>query len=105
MRQKPQERLGTVQNFTLSQTSQASAKFGSSTYRVRVAVGSISSTAGVPGAWILIGDTTALTVSSTNGTLMPSPSWDYFDVTPGQTFYTVASSTTALGSLSVTELA
>jgi hypothetical protein len=99
-----QKRLGTVQNFTLTQTSQVSAKFGSQTYRVRVAVGSISSTAGVPGAWILFGDTTGLTVSSTNGSLVPAGWSEDFDVTPGQTFYTVASSTTALGSLSVTEL-
>jgi hypothetical protein len=97
-----QKRLGTVQNFTLSQTSQASAKFGSQTYRVRVAV---SSTAASAGAWILFGDSTGLTVSSSNGSLLPSPWAEEFDVTPGQTFYTVAVSTAQLGPISVTELA
>jgi hypothetical protein len=96
-----QKRIGTVQNFTLSQTSQAGAKFGSQTYRVRIAV---SSTAACAGAWVLFGDSTGLTVSSTNGVLVPSPWAEDFDVSPGQTFYTVAASTAQLGSISVAEL-
>ena len=97
-----QKRLGTVQNFTTTQTSQASAKFGAQTYRVRVAAGSTASPAA--GAWILIEDSTSLTVSSTNGTLLPAGWAEDFDVTPGQTFYTVAVSTAQLGPVSVTEL-
>ncbi len=100
-----QKRLGTVQNFTLTASSQASAKFGSATYRVRVALTSVS-TGGDSngGAWILFGDSTGLTVSSTNGSLVPAQTAETFDVTPGQTFYTVASSTASLGPLSLTEL-
>ena len=97
-----QKRLGTVQNFTLTQTSQASAKFEAQTYRVRVAVSSTASPAA--GAWILISDSTSLTVSSTNGTLLPAGWSEDFDVTPGQTFYTIAVSTAQLGPISVTEL-
>lgn len=97
-----QKRLGTVQNFTLTEASQASAKFGAQTYRVRVAASSTASPAA--GAWILFGDTTSLTVSSTNGTLLPSEWAEEFDVTPGQTFYTVAVSTAQLGPISLTEL-
>jgi hypothetical protein len=97
-----QKRLGTVQNFTLTQTSQASAKFGAQTYRVRIAASSTASPAA--GAWILFGDSTALTVSSTNGSLFPSDTAEEFDVVPGQTFYTVAVSTAQLGPISLTEL-
>jgi hypothetical protein len=99
-----QKRLGTVQNFTLSNTSQASAKFGAQTYRVRVAVGSTGTAP--TNAYILFGDSTALTVSSTNGSLVPSLWAEDFDVTPGQTFYTVSQTTLASGAgvLTVTEL-
>lgn len=96
-----QKRLGTVQNFTLTASSQASAKLGAQTYRVRVATGSTGFSSG---AWILFGDSTSLTVSSTNGSLVPSPWVGEFDVTPGQTFYTVAASTAVLGPISLTEL-
>ena len=97
-----QKRLGTVQNFTLTEASQASAKFGAQTYRVRVAVSSTASPAA--GAWILFGDSTSLTVSSTNGSLVSAGWAEDFDVTPGQTFYTIAVSTAQLGPISVTEL-
>jgi hypothetical protein len=98
------KRQGTVQNFTLSNASQASAKFGAQTRSVMVSAGSTGTTPS--NAYILFGDTTALTVSSTNGTLFPLPWVETFDVTPGQTFYTISSSTGAsgLGFLSVTEL-
>ena len=89
-----QKRLGTVQNFTLTASSQASTDFGAQTYRVRVAVSSPSSTAGASGAYILFGDTTGLTVSSTNGTLLPAPWAEDFTVTPGQTFYTITAGST-----------
>ena len=95
-----QKRLGTVQNFTPGAASQASAKFEAQTYRVRVAAG--STVANILGAWILFGDSTSLTVSSTNGTLVPIGWAEDFDVTPGQTFYTVGSST--LVTVSLTEL-
>ncbi len=99
-----QKRLGVVQAFTLSNSSQASAKFGTETYAIRVAISSTSSTP--TGAFVLIGDSTGLTVSSSNGSSLPSPWVDYFDVTPGQTFYTISQSTLAsgVGVLTVTEL-
>jgi hypothetical protein len=98
-----QKRLGTVQNFTLTASSQASSDFGAQTYRVRVALTSGSTIAVNSGAYILFGDTTALTVSSTNGSLMPAPWAECFDVTPGQTFYCIEA-TTSHGTISVTEL-
>lgn len=94
-----QKRLGTVQNFTPSASSQASERFGAQTYRVRVCAGS---TVDSVGAWILFGDTTGMTVTSTNGSLLPTGSPEDFDVTPGQTFYTIGSSTNI--TVSLTEL-
>ncbi len=99
-----QKRLGTVQNFTSTATSQASAKLGSQTYKVRVSVSAGSTGNTHPGVYILFGDSTGLTVSSSNGSLMPAPWSETFDVTPGQTFYTVAASTTLFGPVSLTEL-
>lgn len=96
-----QKRLGTVQNFTLTVASQASAKISDNVTRVRLAVGSTGS---FTGAYVLFGDSTGLTVSSTNGTLIPSPWAETFTVTPGQTLYTIAASTAVLGALSMTEL-
>lgn len=96
-----QYRLGAVQAFTLSATSQGSAKLGAQTYRVRIAVSSTA--AGQNGAFILFGDSTGLTVSSSNGHLLPQPWVDYLDVTPGQTFYTIAAST-QFGTLTISEL-
>jgi hypothetical protein len=100
-----QKRLGTVQNFTLTASSQASSDFGAQTYRVRVALTAASTAVGNSGsgAWILFGDTTGLTVSSTNGSLIPAPWSEDFTVTPGQTFYCIES-TTNHGTLSLTEL-
>jgi hypothetical protein len=95
------QRLGTVTQFTLSNTSQASAKFGAQTRGVRIAVGSTGSTPS--GAYILFGDSTGLSVTSTNGSLMPAPWVDEFIVTPGQTFYTISSSTSVGGILTLTE--
>lgn len=94
------KRLGTVQAFTLTASSQASVPFGSQTYRVRVTT---ASTGDLGGCYILFGDSTGLTISSTNGHLMP-PRWsETFDVTPGQTFYTVEYTTTH-GNVTVSEL-
>jgi FtsP/CotA-like multicopper oxidase with cupredoxin domain len=99
-----QKRLGTVQNFTLTASSQASADFGAQTYRVRVALASGSTIAVNGGAYILFGDTTGLTVSSTNGSLVPAPWAEDFTVTPGQTFYCIEA-TTSHGTISLTEYA
>lgn len=96
-----QLRLGAVQTFTSSTASQASTKIGTETYKVRVSAG--STVANQNGAFILFGDSTGLTVSSTNGHLLPQPWVDYFDVTPGQTFYVTAAST-IFGTVSLSEL-
>lgn len=101
-----QKRLGVVQPFTLTAASQASTKIGALTNRVRVALISGSTTSGDDrgGAFILFGDSTGLTVSSTNGSIVPAQWSEDFDVSPGQTFYCIASSTANLGALSLTEL-
>jgi len=96
-----QKRLGTVQNFTLSASSQLSAVFGAQTYSVRLAVSSTGVEMG--GAYVLFGDSTGITASSTNGSLMPANSSEDFDVTPGQRIALIEVST-AHGILSVTEL-
>jgi hypothetical protein len=95
------KRLSTLQNFTLTASSQASVDFGAQTYRVRVACGSTLGAVG--GAYIMFGDTTALTISSTNGHFFPAGWAEDFDVVPGQTFYTIEY-TTAHGVVSLTEL-
>jgi hypothetical protein len=98
------KRQGVVQNFTMTNASQASLKFGSQTRRVLVSAGSTGTIAS--SAFILFGDSTGLTVSSTNGTLIPMQWVEEFDVTAGQTFYTISSSTASsgLGFVSLTEL-
>lgn len=94
-------RLGAVQNFSLTASSQASAKLGAQTRSVLITATSTGSF--LNGAYIMFGDSTGLTVSSTNGTLFPAPWVDTFDVTAGQTFYTIEA-TTAHGSICITEL-
>jgi hypothetical protein len=89
-----QSRQGTVTNFTMSGTSQATAAFGSQTYRIRV------STSGQP-AYVLIGDGTP-TASATVGTLIPATWAMEFAVTPGQKLAVLQAGTA--GSCSVTEL-
>ena len=100
------KRLGAVQNFTLSATSQLASAFGPQTYRVRVAVTVAPSTAVSTqgGAYILIGDSTGITASSTNGSLIPSPWAEDFIVTPGQRMALIEASTSH-GTISITEYA
>jgi hypothetical protein len=95
------KRQGTVQNFTLTASSQLSSAFGAQTYRVRLAISSTG--IGMGGAYILFGDSTSITASSTNGSLLPAPWSETFDVTPGQ-WVALIESSTAHGTLSVTEL-
>lgn len=96
-----QTRLFNPQTFTTSTASQASAKISSETYRARVSCS--STVTGQSGAFILFGDSTGLTVSSTNGHLIPNPWVDYVDVTPGQTFYVTSASTT-FGTVTLSEV-
>ncbi len=96
-----QKRLGTVQNFTLTASSQLSSTFGSQTYRILVAHNSTGVNMG--GAWIMPADSTSISVSSSNGTFIPSPWLEEFDVTPGQRFALIEASTSH-GILSITEL-
>lgn len=96
-----QKRLGTVQNFTLTASAQLSSAFGAQTYRVRLAHSSTGANMG--GAYVLFGDSTGITVSSSNGSLIPAPWSETFDVTPGQRISVIEAST-AHGTLSVTEL-
>jgi len=93
-------RQGPVQNFTLTATSQLSSPVGSQTYRVSLACSSTG--IGMGGAYILFGDSTGITASSTNGTLIPAPWQSDFVVTPGQRLALVEAST-AHGTLSLTE--
>lgn len=96
------KRQGTVQNFTLTATAQLSSAFGAQTRSVMISHSSTGANLG--GAWILFGDSTGITVSSSNGTHIP-PSWiEPFDVTPGQRVSLIEAST-AHGILSVTEIA
>ena len=97
-----QKRLGVVQPFTLSASSQASAKLGAQTDRVRIAVSSTGVNMG--GAFVLFGDSTGLTVSSSNGSFIPATWAEDFDVTRGQTFYCIEASTSH-GALTLTEYA
>jgi hypothetical protein len=87
------QRLGTVHTFTMSGTSQATAAFGSQTYRVRVATGAQP-------AYITIGDGTP-TAAATDS-LMGANVIDYFDVTPGQKAAVLQAGTA--GTITVTEL-
>jgi hypothetical protein len=87
-----QKRLGTVHTFTMSGSSQATAAFGSQTYRVRVATGAQP-------AYITFGTTpTAAATDSLLGTNVI----DYFDVTPGQKAAVLQAGTA--GTITVTEL-
>lgn len=95
------KRQGTVQNFTLSATAQLSSAFGAQTYRVRLSCGSTGANMG--GAYILFGDTTAIAATSSNGSHIPAPWAETFDVTPGQRISVIEAST-AHGIFSVTEL-
>jgi hypothetical protein len=94
-------RQGAVQNFTLTASSQLTSAFGSQTYRVRLACSSTGANLG--GAYILFGDSTGITASSTSGSLIPAPWETDFIVTPGQRMALVEAST-AHGTLSLTEL-
>jgi len=89
-----QSRQGTVTNFTMSGTSQATAAFGTETFRIVV------STGGQP-AYVLIDNGTP-TASATNGTLIPNNWMREFAVTPGQKAAVLQAGTA--GSFSVTEL-
>lgn len=94
-------RQGTVQNFTLTSSAQLSSPFGGQTRRVWLSHTSTGVSMG--GAFVLFGDSTGITASSSNGTLLP-PAWlEGFDVTPGQRVSVIEAST-AHGTLSVTEM-
>lgn len=95
------ERQGTVHPFTLSAASQQTAAFGVQTYKVRVTAGSTTT---FGGAFFLVGDSTSITVSSSNGSLIGMNVPQDFDVTPGQRGAVIASSTASLGPCTVTEL-
>ncbi len=95
------KRQGVVQNFTLTATAQLSSAFGTQTRRVIL---SHSSTGiGMGGGFFLIGDSTGITVSSSNGTLLPAQWMEEFDVTSGQRISVIEASTSH-GTFSVTEL-
>ncbi len=95
------KRQGTVQNFTLTATSQLSSPFGTQTYRVLVTHSSTGVNMG--GTYLLFGDSTGIAASSSNGTYLPAPWVEVFDVTPGQRLALIEGSTSH-GVLSVTEL-
>lgn len=86
-------RLGTAHTFTMSGTSQATAAFGTQTYRVRVA------TDDQP-AFIRIGDGTPTAVAT--DTLIPAGWAEDFVVSPGQKLAVLQAGTA--GVLTVTEL-
>jgi hypothetical protein len=90
-----------VQNFTLTATSQLSSAFAAQTRRVWIT--HTSTDANLGGAFVLFGDSTGITASSSNGTLIPAPWGAEFDTTPGQRV-AVVEATTGHGTLSVTEL-
>lgn len=87
-----QKRLGTVHTFTMSGTSQATAAFGSQTYRVRVATGA------QPG-YVVFG---TAPVAAATDSLLGTNVIDYFDVTPGQKAAVLQAGTA--GTITVTEL-
>ena len=88
-----QRRLSTVHTFTMSGTSQATAAFGSQTYRVRVATNTQP-------AFFVIGDGTP-TAAATDSVMAAGNAED-FDVTPGQKLAVLQAGTA--GILTVTEL-
>jgi hypothetical protein len=94
-------RQGTVQNFTLTATAQLSSPFGSQTRRVWLS--HTSTGVAMAGAFILFGDSTSITASSSNGTLLPQAWLEAFDVTPGQRVSVIEASTSH-GTLSVMEM-
>ena len=96
------KRQNIVQNFTLSATAQLSSAFSSQTRSVLITASSTGANMG--GAFILFGDSTGITATSSNGTLFPAPWVETFDVTAGQRISVIEASTSH-GTLSVTELA
>lgn len=86
------QRLTTVQNFTLSETSQASTAFGAQTYKIRIATGAQP-------AYFEIG--TAPTATSADA-LIGANVVDYITVTPGQKIAVLQAGTA--GVISVGEL-
>lgn len=94
-------RQGAVQNFTLSATSQLTAKLGPQTYAMRLACSSTGVNMG--GAYFLVGDSTGITASSTNGSHVPAPWVADFVVGPGQ-YVALIEASTAHGVFSLTEL-
>lgn len=86
-------RTSTVHTFTMSGSSQATAAFGSQTYRVRVATNTQP-------AFIKIGDSTP-TAANTDS-VMPAGWVEDFDVNPGQKLAVLQAGTA--GILTVTEL-
>lgn len=92
-------RIGKTQilNYTSAAGTVLSTPFLPSTQQVRVF--------SQIGGWCSIDNTTGMISSSTGGVLIAAntASGDYFTVTPGQAF-AFASTTTASGSISVTEM-
>jgi hypothetical protein len=91
---QPSSRLGTIHNFTLSASSQATAAFGAQTRQIRVA------TETQP-AFFEIGDGTPTAAAATSNVIGANRS-EYFSVTPGQRCAALQAGTA--GKLSVTEI-
>jgi len=87
------QRLGTVQNFTMSGSSQASSAFGEQTYMIRIATG----------AQPAYFDIAASPVAASTTHMIGTNCVDYITVTPGQKIAVLQAGTA--GVFSVTELA
>jgi hypothetical protein len=86
------QRQGTVQNFTMSGTTQQSTAFGAQTYVIRIATGA------QPAYFEIGANPTATSADSLIGANVV----DYFTVTPGQKIAVLEAGTA--GAFSVTEL-
>jgi hypothetical protein len=95
-------RLGTAQEVALSDTSAASAAFGSETWQIRVAVADVTGTP--TSVRFRIGDGTPTAVAA--DPVLPTECPEYFTVTPGQRIAAILVGGTAPSAkLSVTEIA
>jgi hypothetical protein len=87
-------RLGTINSFTLTGSSQSTTAFGSQTYRVRLATEAEPAYFSAPAA--------SPTAGSTTSNLIGAHRIDYIDVAPGQKI-AVLQATTG-GKITITEL-
>lgn len=88
------KRLGTVHKITMSGSSQATAAFGSQTYKVRLATGAQP-------AWFLI-DSGTPSATTANSHWFPVSWAEDFDCTPGQKCAVIQGGTA--GDITITEL-